>query len=63
MKKLQQLKLQSAVVLLEKEMKAVHGGSGGGGGCIEQAGRCIPQDKLCKIPQKIVLTQRVFSVF
>ena len=31
MQKLKQLKLQSAVVLLEKEMKAVRGGSGGSG--------------------------------
>ena len=31
MKKLKQLKLQSAVVLQEKEMKAVHGGSGSKG--------------------------------
>ena len=36
MKKLKQLKLQSAVALLEKEMKAVYGGSGDddyGSGC------------------------------
>ena len=33
MEKLKQLKLQSAVALLEKEMKAVRGGSCGTSGC------------------------------
>ena len=40
MNKLKQLKLKSAVILLEKEMKAVYGGSGSGSGDSCRGGGC-----------------------